>query len=125
MEVDFKLIGERMKKARNELGLTQEKLAEELDVTVPLISRVERGYVQVSLQRLGQIAEWLNMSLEELITGVSKTKQNYLGQELQTIIGRCTPDKQKLIYNIAKIIEKAKFVWKIYMYSLYKNSKIV
>ena len=104
MEVDFKLIGERMRNARNELGLTQEKLAEELDVTVPLISRVERGYVQVSLQRLGQIAECLNMSLEELITGVSKTKQNYLGQELQSIIGRCTPDKQKLIYNIAKII---------------------
>lgn len=110
MEVDFKLIGERMRNARNELGLTQEKLAEELDVTVPLISRVERGYVQVSLQRLGQIAECLNMSLEELITGVSKTKQNYLGQELQSIIGRCTPDKQKLIYNIAKIIERAKFV---------------
>ena len=40
MEVDFKLIGERMRNARNELGLTQEKLAEELDVTVPLISRV-------------------------------------------------------------------------------------
>ena len=91
-------------------NIDREKLAEELDVTVPLISRVERGYVQVSLQRLGQIAECLNMSLEELITGVSKSKQNYLGQELQTIIGRSTPDKLKLIYYIAKIIERAKFV---------------
>lgn len=110
MEVDFKLIGERIREARKNKGWSQEKLSEELDVANAYISRVERGYVQINLIRLAQIADILGISLEELITGIVPETKQYLNKDLNDILEQCTPDKQKLIYNIAKIVSGIKFV---------------
>ena len=43
MEIDYKVIGQRIKEARRGRGWSQEQLSEELDVTTVYISRVERG----------------------------------------------------------------------------------
>ena len=41
MALDYKVIGDRIRKARIDNNLTQENLAEELDVSVAFISRIE------------------------------------------------------------------------------------
>ena len=43
MALDYNIIGERLKKARIDNNLTQEKLAEKLDVSIAFLSRIERG----------------------------------------------------------------------------------
>lgn len=43
MALDYHIIGERLKKARVEKNMTQEKLAEQLDVSIAFLSRIERG----------------------------------------------------------------------------------
>ena len=43
MALDYSIIGERLKKARIDNNLTQEKLAEKLDVSIAFLSRIERG----------------------------------------------------------------------------------
>ena len=43
MEIDYKVIGQRIKEARRKKGWSQERLSEEIDVAVPYISRVERN----------------------------------------------------------------------------------
>ena len=43
MALDYNIIGERLKKARIDKNMTQEKLAEQIDVSVAFLSRVERG----------------------------------------------------------------------------------
>lgn len=109
MEIDYKLIGERIKEARKSKGWSQEKLSEEIDVAVPYISRIERGD-QVSLKRLAQIGKVLDTSLEYLVGGTATKAPNYLDKELYETLITCTPAKQRLIYNIAKIVSSAKFV---------------
>lgn len=59
MALDYTIIGERIKLARTKKKLTQEKLAERLDVSVPYLSRVECGDASINLKRLSQICELL------------------------------------------------------------------
>ena len=52
MALDYTIIGERLKKARLAKKMTQEDLAEKLDVSVAFLSRVERGNSHINLKRL-------------------------------------------------------------------------
>ena len=108
--VDYKLIGQRIKKARIVKNWSQEKLAESMDVAVAFISKIERGGSSINLKRLAQISVALNVPIEEFITGVVKEKENYLMKEFSDILKQCSKDKQKLIYNIAKIVADVKFI---------------
>ncbi len=110
MEIDYKLIGERIREARKKRGWSQERLSEAIDVTTVYISRVERGGSGINLKRLAQISKALDTSLEYLVGGTATTAPNYLDKELYETLVSCTPAKQRLIYNIAKIVSGSKFV---------------
>lgn len=110
MDIDYKIIGQRIKEARGEKGWSQEKLSEEIDVTTVYISRVERGSSPINLKRLAQISKALDISIEYLVGGTVIGAQNYLDKELYETLLTCTPAKQRLIYNIAKIVSNSKFV---------------
>ncbi len=102
--LDFGIIGERIKQKRREKGITQEMLAEKMDLSIAYLSRVERGEANINLKRLVQISELLDINVSELITGTTTGTEIYLDREMKNVLSGCTPEKQKLIYNIAKII---------------------
>ena len=52
MELNYSIIGVRLKQARINKKITQEELAEKLDVSVTYISRIERGSTAINLKRL-------------------------------------------------------------------------
>ena len=62
MALDYTIIGERLKKSRLEKNLTQEQLAEQIDVSIAFLSRVERGSSHINLKRLTQICNILGIS---------------------------------------------------------------
>jgi transcriptional regulator with XRE-family HTH domain len=62
-----KQIGARCKQARVASGLTQEKLAERLDVSPQYISDMERGVVGLSLVTLTDLSEQLSVSTDYLL----------------------------------------------------------
>ena len=104
MALDYNIIGERLKQARINKNLTQEKLAEKLDVSVAFLSRIERGSSFINLKRLNQICTILNVSEGEILNGVSKDSHGYLNKDFSNLIKDCPPEKIRLIYNIAKVI---------------------
>lgn len=104
MVLDYSIIGERLKKARKNNKLTQEQLAEKLDVSVAFLSRVERGDVKVNLGRLNQICDILGVSLVYALTGNESNSKNYLSDEFSNLLKNCSPEQTKLIYGIAKVI---------------------
>ncbi len=110
MDIDYKIIGQRIREERKKRGWSQERLSEEIDVTTVYISRVERGSSQINLKRLAQISRVLGTSIEYLIGGTVTKAPNYLDKELYETLINCTPAKQRLIYNIAQIVSNAKFV---------------
>lgn len=62
-----KKVGERIRARRNEIGLTQRKLAERVGVSFPQIQKYESGDNSVRLALLPDIAEALQTSVNELI----------------------------------------------------------
>lgn len=110
MALDYTIIGERLKMARvnSKSKLTQEKLAEQLDVSVPYLSRVECGDTHINLTRLNQICEILGVTEGEILNGASTTSSNYLFEDFATLLSSCPPEKVQLIYNIAKMIVENK-----------------
>ena len=110
MAIDYAIIGERIRDERKRQGLTQEDLSDQIDVSVVFMSRVERGETKINLNRLAQISAVLNLPLEKLIKGTSFQSENYLDDDLYNIIIQCSPAKQRLIYNIAKIVLNSNFV---------------
>lgn len=104
MGLDYNIIGSRIKKARMAKNLTQEDLAEKIDISVAFLSRVERGTSHINLKRLNQICNLLDVTEGYILNGASNNSKNYLDEEFYEILKNCTPEKQKLIYSIAKTI---------------------
>ena len=104
MALDYSIIGSRIRKARQSKEITQEQLAEKLDVSVAFISRIERGTSHINLKRLNQICDLLDVTEGYVLNGASSDSSNYLDKEFAELLKNCSPEKQKLIYNIAKTI---------------------
>ncbi len=107
MALDYSVIGKRIKNARNKAGLTQQDLAEEIGLSVPFISRIERGTSHINLKRLSDFCRVLNVSEGSILNGVSDSSYDYLFEEFNTVLKKCSPEKQKLIYKIAKEISES------------------
>lgn len=104
MALDYSVIGQRLRKLRIDQNLTQEELAERLEVSIAFLSRIERGTSQINLRRLVQLCEILGVSEGFILNGTSDTSTTYLTDEFSTLLSSATPRGQKLIYNIAKVI---------------------
>lgn len=63
------LLGEQVRLAREGAGLTQEGLAERVDVSAQYISDLERGVVGVSIPTLKRLSVVLGVSCDRLLFG--------------------------------------------------------
>lgn len=104
MNIDFGLIGQRIKAKRKAVGLTQEKLSEELSVTVGYISQIESGKVKVNLEMLGKIASIINCDVGYLVSGTVSEQSTYLNSEIQKRFDRMNSDNKRLLLNFADML---------------------
>ena len=61
--LDHAEIGDKIRKFRLQAGFTQERLAEELEITYQQVQKYERGVTKVNLTKLQQIAIILNVPI--------------------------------------------------------------
>ena len=106
MNLDYDLIGSRIKEARLAKNMTQEELAAQLNISITFLSRIERGNTHINLKRLSQICNLLEVSEGYVLNGASDGSENYLTPEFSQILRSASPRTQKLIYNIAKLISE-------------------
>lgn len=71
-------MGERIRASREDARLTQEKLAELIDVSVQYISDLERGVVGASIPTMIKICESLHVSADYIMMG-RRTDSEYSG----------------------------------------------
>ena len=73
--MDQKKIGNLLKKLRSEKGLTQEQLAEILNVSNRTVSRWETGSNMPDISLLVEIADFYDISIPEIINGERKSEK--------------------------------------------------
>ncbi len=72
--MDQKKIGSFMKELRREKGLTQEKLAEQFNVSSRTVSRWENGNNMPDLDILIEISDYFQVDLRDLLDGERKSE---------------------------------------------------
>lgn len=102
--IDYKKIGQRIKKRRNELKLTQEQLASKLDISTYYLSKIENGKAHATLDMLSLICYQLETDLSMLITGTSTLEKSYYVSELDEIYSKASKKQMSLIIKLAKSV---------------------
>lgn len=101
-----KKLGERIKYLRMQRGLSQEKLAEAINIATPSLSYVETGRGFMTLVTLEKLAHALNVELSEIFQFSSlKTTEEmhkYIISKLDII--KQDDEKIKVVYDILKNI---------------------
>ncbi len=108
MNIDYKLIGKRIQTCRKAKNITQEQLAEKLDVTVGYISQLERGITKINLDTLARIAIVIEAELPYLLSDSTVHQSTYLSGELFEKFQKMSPNQKKLLLSICdNILEYA------------------
>jgi len=107
--IDYKIIGKRIQKSRLDASLTQENLAELLQISTNYLSKVETGREKPNLEMLDKICNALNVSLSFLLTGVVEESDTYLQADISNLLKKCSPSQIKFIYDMILRISKEKF----------------
>ncbi len=102
MDIDYKVIGNRIKSIRKEKGWTQAKLAEKSNVEPSYISHIERGVTKLSLPTLISIANALNATLDEVVyTNLSNSTHISIGM-IEKLLSDCSPEEVSAIVEVIK-----------------------
>lgn len=95
-------IGQRIRSYRREKGLSQEQLAEKVNISVTHMSHIETGNTKLSLPVLVDIAGALQVGADDLLTdGVQAADAEYI---LKLTAG-CTPEQMELICELIKAVK--------------------
>ncbi|KAI4446993.1 hypothetical protein C823_001512 [Eubacterium plexicaudatum ASF492] len=88
MPLDYKILGSNIQTRRKELRVTQQKMADDLYLSLSLISKLERGVKSVSLDTLFQIAEYLQTNIATLISDPHhpKVQHNKLIRDIDAML---------------------------------------
>lgn len=103
MEDIKKAMGERLYVFRKQNKLTQEQVAELLDISVKHYSELERGVTGISAAGLANIHNRLGISLDYLLCGDS-TKSSLVPEVICTIESM-SPSKQQHLVSLLKILK--------------------
>ena len=71
------MIGSKIATLRKQHGLTQEQLAEKLDISIKHCSAVERGLSCLSLEKLIEVSNFFDVSLDFLLKETSSNSKSY------------------------------------------------
>ncbi len=102
MNIDYISIGERIKEIRIAKGWTQAKLAEESGVEPSNISHIERAATKLSLPTMVNIANALNVTLDEIAYGSLIKSEHISINIINELIKDCSPEELKSITEIIK-----------------------
>lgn len=94
------LIGQAIAKYRKQAGLSQEQLAEALGIGYEAVSRMERGVVIPTVDRLIHIAEIVNCPTTELLTQSSPRPSDEVVHLHQLLCSLSHENKRWLIAQI-------------------------
>lgn len=102
--MDMIAIGSRIKEAREQAHLTQEELAEIVDISPTHMSVIERGVKTPKLDTFVKIANALHLSADALLQDVVTPVTDSITAELSVRIGRLPQKEQTRILNAIRAL---------------------
>lgn len=105
MEYNQKKIGNKIKKRRNELGISQKELAKKTNISPAIMSQHENGDVAISLSKLMEIANVLDTTPNYLLDFKEKSEVNN-SMSRNSIIDKIVKLKRNTRVNLETNVDK-------------------
>lgn len=104
MEINYKALGKRIKLARIEKELSQERLAELVGLSPTHMSNIESGSANVSLPSLVNIADALDRSVDDLLSDSVVHARASLEREFQKMLDGCSEYELRVVRDAVQAI---------------------
>lgn len=105
--IDYKLIGQKIRKRRLECQLSQEKLAEICDVGTTHISHIETGNCIPSLKVFISILNALSCSADELLCDELQNAEHTYIEEISNVLEDCNSHELMIICNVIQTLKES------------------
>lgn len=102
--MDFELLGKRIKSERVKLHLTQEKLAEAVDISTAYLGQIERGERNVTLDKLIPIANRLGVTIDFLLSDYINSPDDASIDTVRQLFQEKSPAQKELAINLLKLL---------------------
>lgn len=107
-EMDFAKVGLKMKQLRTELGVTQEKVANDLQCTIAFVSNVENNRAKLNLRVLLYYAALCHVPVDTILDAgrpaeEQQTTSEHQSAELLRIFHSFSPEEQAKIVKMMKV----------------------
>ena len=102
MMIDYMILGKNIKYYRKLKRLTQEQLAEQLDLSLGFISQVERGVTKMSLDTLIDLCDSLDCSAGDILDNAQAGSSNKQTNDFLALYERLPQRDQALFYHMLK-----------------------
>lgn len=102
--MELKLMGQRVKAAREQKGYTQEQLAEKLNLSVQHVSVIERGVKAPKLETFVKIANELNVNADFLLSDLLMVSAQLKASELYDSMGAVSNREKERILKVVRVL---------------------
>lgn len=92
--MDYKKLGRRIREERQNLGLTQAELAEDIDISDTYMGAIERGERSLTLDTLVRLVNRLGVTVDYMLTDSVEDNNANITEQFKQIID-CQPLKRK------------------------------
>ena len=107
MTINYSLIGNRIKAARKAKGLSQSELSELIDKSVGYMSYIETGSKKPSLETLIQIANALDVTIDELLSDNLVAASPVSNTQINQLLSDCSAFEKRVILLSVQSIKDA------------------
>ena len=101
--MDYALIGERIRKSRKEINMTQEEFAEAIGVSVGYINQIETGKKCFNLKRFNEIVDIFDKPISYFVEGTDTPEQSTI-KEITDLLYNADTNKLNMIKNVIMAI---------------------
>ncbi|MBQ3192590.1 MAG: helix-turn-helix transcriptional regulator [Oscillospiraceae bacterium] len=103
--MDYYQIGQKIRKIRKAHGLSQEELAERINISTTHMSHIETGNTKLSLPVFVEIASALEVCTDDLLADNSSFTVNSSMEELSVILSQCNAQQARIIVDVVKAVK--------------------
>lgn len=100
--VNYKLIGRRIRELRLQQEITQEKLAELIEMSVPYVSYIETAKKKPSLETLIRVSNALGVTVDELLAGNQFHNPTDYQTDIDLLLAECSQNEKRLIFELIR-----------------------
>lgn len=99
--MDLYCLGNRIRKTRMNCGITQEKLAEMVDISTNFMSLIENGR-NMSVETLVKIAAALGVTVDYLLSDTMEVKSDKIMTQIAQNLSTLSDDEKLFFLNVIK-----------------------